>query len=200
MSGADQATRLLQAASAKEADAADTLLPLVYDELRRLAQYYLARERPDHTLQATALVHEAYLKLIDQTRAEWKDRAHFFAIAAQAMRRVLVDHARRKKRLRRGGGVTPIDLDHAITVSAADVPMLDVIALDQSLTRLTEHAPEKARVLELKLFAGVPDEEIAEVLNVTPRSVRRYCQYAQAWLYRDMQGESSRSSNDSPSE
>ncbi|MEZ4654543.1 MAG: sigma-70 family RNA polymerase sigma factor [Candidatus Eisenbacteria bacterium] len=187
MTDRDEVTRLLQEVSDGQPAAASALLPLVYDELRRLAQHYLGQERPDHTLQATALVHEAYLKLIDQSRAQWIDRAHFFTVAAQAMRRILVDHARRKKRQRHGGGRVAVDLTEAVEIPADGLPAVDLVALDRALSRLAEHAPEKARVVEVRFFAGLPVEEIAEVLGVTTRTVRRYWQYAQAWLYREME-------------
>jgi RNA polymerase sigma factor (TIGR02999 family) len=168
--------------------AVDRLLPLVYDELRRLAQSRLQLERPDHTLQATALVHEAYLKLIDQTRVEWQDRAHFFAVAAQAIRRILVDYARRRGRVKRGGGQVKLSLDEAPTLlmAADDQPAADLLALDRSLTRFAAEHPEKAKVVELRFFGGLSGEETAKVLGITSRSVRRYWSFAQAWLYRDM--------------
>jgi RNA polymerase sigma factor (TIGR02999 family) len=160
----------------------DRLLPLVYDELRRLAQARLRAERPDHTLQATALAHEVYLKLIDQSRVAWRDRAHFFAIAARAIRRILVDHARTRHREKRGGGARKLSLDEALTVPAA-APDTDLLALDEALERLASVEPEKAAVVELRFFGGLTAEETAEALGISLSTVERYWRYARAWLY-----------------
>jgi RNA polymerase sigma factor (TIGR02999 family) len=188
MSPQSDVTRILQEVSNGAEAAVDRLLPLVYADLRRIAQKYLAGERPDHTLQATALVHEAYLRLIDQSRAEYRDRAHFVAVAAQAMRRILIDHARRHGRRRRGGDRLRVTFDEALTVSA-DQPSMDLIALDLALTKLAEQEPHKARVVEMRFFGGLCVDEVAEVMHVSSRTVKRYWQYAQAWLYREMAGD-----------
>ena len=178
-------TLILRSVSAGEEPALDRLLPAVYSELRKIAQKRLQAEREDHTLQATALVHEAYIKLIDQDHANWKDRGHFFAIAAQAIRRILVDHARHRNRQKRGGGAARVTLDDGLALSV-EQPALEVVALDRALTALAEEHPEKAQVVELRYFAGLTTEEIAEHLSITDRTVRRYWTFAQAWLYRRM--------------
>ena len=176
-------TQLLIDLSDGDTSVVDELLPLVYDELRRLAQHHLQRERPDHTLQATALVHEAYLKLVNQDRAKWRNQAHFMAIASQAIRRILVDHARGRGRVKRGGDREQLSLDDTPTLAAE--PSLDVVALDEALTRFAEEHPDKARVVELRFFGGLKNEEVAEVLgSVTTRTIERHWQFARAWLYR----------------
>jgi len=175
-------TGVLCEASRGSREAADRLLPVVYDELRRLARSHLEHERAGHTLQATALVHEAYLKLIDQTRVEWRNRAHFFAVAATAIRRLLIDHARERKRAKRGGGVEPLSLDEAMTISAGDESP-DLVDLDDALTRFAQVEPVKARVVELRYFGGLTGRETAEVLGVDRRTIDRHWQYARAWLY-----------------
>ncbi|MHC5114895.1 MAG: ECF-type sigma factor [Planctomycetota bacterium] len=186
MSQPDDITRILERASSGERGAVDELLPHVYDELRRLAESHLQRERPDHTLQATALVHEAYLKLVDQTRAEWRGRAHFFAVAAQAVRRILVDHARGKGRQKRGGGRRALTLDDALVFGEDD--STDLLDLDDALGRLAGEHPDKVRVVELRFFGGLTSDEAAEVLGVTTRTVERQWQFARAWLYREIAG------------
>jgi RNA polymerase sigma-70 factor (ECF subfamily) len=168
-----------------DSEAVEMLLPIVYAELKKLAGGHLKRERKNHTLQATALVHEVYLKMADQDRTQWKNRAHFLAVASQAMRRILVDYARGRVAQKRGGDVPDIPLDEAIILQAAPANM-DLLALDQSLTRLEKIQPEKAAVVEMRFFGGLKEAEIAEVLGVTPRTVIRYWKYAQAWLYRDL--------------
>ena len=179
-------TRLLLALSEGKKDVAPVLVPLVYDELRRLAEYHLRRERPDHTLQATALVHEAYLKLVDKPDARWQDRAHFFAVAAQAMRRVLVDHARARLGPKRAGGQAAITLTEARL--EADEPPLDVLALDLALERLAARDAQQSRVVELRFFGGLTIEETAEVLGISPATVKREWAMARAWLRRELQG------------
>jgi RNA polymerase sigma factor (TIGR02999 family) len=166
---------------------ADSLLPLVYDELRRLAQHYLQRERPGHTRQATSIVHEVYLRLVDQTRVDWRNRAHFFAVAAMAMRRILVDHARRRARPIHGGGLARLDLEDAATV-AADQPDTDLLALDRALDKLAGLEPEVAQLVEVRFFGGLGYEEAAQVLGMSERTARRRWQYAKAWLYRELSG------------
>jgi RNA polymerase sigma-70 factor, ECF subfamily len=180
-------TQMLSDASAGRAGALDRLYPLVYDELRRLAQAALGGERSGHTLQATALVHEAYLKLVDQTRARWHDRAHFFAIAAQAIRRILVDHARGRARQKRGGGWERLDVDALLNLPAG-APATGLLALEEALAKLAAAQPEKARVVEMRFFAGLTADEIAEVLQVTSRTVERHWHFARAWLYRELCG------------
>ena len=163
----------------------DDLLPLIYSELHRQAAAYLRRERPNHTLQATALVHEAYLKLVDQRGVEWKSRGHFFAIAAQAMRRILVDHARTRHRDKRGGSAEDVPLEEAM-LAAADEADVDVIALDEALTRLAEFDPEQERLVELRYFAGLSLEEAADVLGVSRATAAREWAVAKAWLHREL--------------
>lgn len=178
----DDITGVLRAVSEGRSPA-DELFPLVYDELRRLAALQLRDERVNHTLQATALVHEAYLRLIDTTRMSWRDRAHFMAVAAQAIRRILVDHARRVSAQKRGGRSPVVELNEAI-----DVPMEigdDFIPdLNEALEALAVDHPEKARVVELRYFGGLSVEETAEVMKVAPRTIKRYWFFARPWLFR----------------
>ena len=167
--------------------AADALFEKVYRELRALAKNYLRRERPDHTLQPTALVNEAYLKLVDQRRVNWQNRHHFFGIAAQMMRRVLVDHAREHAAEKRGGPRRKVSLDEA------DIPTgeraADLVALDEALRKLAEVFPRKGRVVELRFFGGFSVEETAGVLGVSDKTVMREWESAKLWLYREMDGE-----------
>jgi len=167
--------------------ARDELIPLVYDELRRLAGHYMALERSDHSLQATGLVNEAYLRLVDQRHVRWQGRAHFFALASQMMRRILVDHARKRHYAKRGGGARPAPLDEGMIV-AGEKPA-DVLALDDALTRLAAIAPRKSQVVELRYFGGLTVEEVAEVLKVSEVTVRRDWTTAKAWLYRAISDE-----------
>lgn len=183
----DNVTRVLRAAAAGDQDAASALLPLVYDELRRLARARMSKTPPGQTLQATALVHEAYLKLVDQKRAQWQDRAHFFAVAAQAIRRILVDHARGHGRAKRGGGRAKLTLNEELAATYDDV--VDVVALDEALTRLAQSHPQHARVTEMRFFAGLTIEESAAVLGMSSRTVDRHWRYARAWLYRALSGD-----------
>jgi RNA polymerase sigma factor (TIGR02999 family) len=176
---------LLQAWSAGEQQALDRLLPLVHAELGRLARSYLRRERPDHTLQATALVNEAFLKLVDQRSVSWQNRAHFFGVAAQAMRRILVDYARARAAAKRGDGVRPEALDELVASTA--MRSADLVALDEALTRLAEMDPRQGRVVELRFFGGLTMEETAEVLQVSPATVGREWALAKAWLYAELQ-------------
>ena len=177
-------TELLVAWSAGDAAALERLIPLVYDELRRLADRQLAHERGPSTLQPTAVVHEAFLKLVDQKRVTWKNRGHFFAVAAQTMRRLLVDHARRRDAEKRGGAATRVPLD-AADVAAAPKDA-DVIALDQALERLAALDATQAKVVELRYFGGLTLEETAEVLGASPSTVGRAFRLAKAWLYREL--------------
>jgi RNA polymerase sigma factor (TIGR02999 family) len=181
---APEVTRLLLRWTEGDQNALNDLLPLVYDELRRLARSYLQRERPGHTLQSTALVNEAYLRLVDQN-VSWQNRAHFFGIAAQMMRRILVDHARARDAAKRGAGDFKVTLDEDIAVSGArDV---DVIALDIALDNLAELDPQQGRIVELRFFAGLSIEETSEVLSISPATVKRDWAMAKAWLAREMQ-------------
>src|SRR5688500_12263598 len=177
-------TALLADWSAGNKAALEALTPLVYDELRRLARRYLARERPDHTLQSTALVHEAYLRLIDQKNVRWQNRAHFFGVAAQMIRRILVDHARGRQASKRGSGAPKLSLDEAIAVP--ERKDFDLLALDDSLNSLAKIDPQQARIVELRFFTGLTVEETAEVLGISPATVKRDWVTAKAWLYRDI--------------
>lgn len=178
-------TEILREWSDGKREALDQLLPLVYEELHSQAARYLRRERVDHTLQATALINEAYLKLIDQRHVRWQNRAHFFGIAAQAMRRILVDYARTKQREKRGGGEVIVPLEEA-TIALADENSVDLIALDAALTRLAEFDEQKARIVELRYFSGLSVEETAEVLRVSPKTVERNWTMAKTWLHREL--------------
>ena len=167
--------------------ALDRLMPAVYEELHRLAGRYLAREPSDHTLQATALVHEAYVRLVDQRSVRWQNRAHFFGIAAQLMRRILVDHARRRDAAKRGDGARPLSLDEAADHTPSHP--LDILELDRALERLTALDSEQGRIVEMRFFGGLTVEESAEVLGVSPRTVKRQWRAARAWLYRELHQE-----------
>ena len=185
--GADL-TPLLRAWAGGEEEALEELLPLVYRRLRAMAGRYLQRERPDHTLQATALVHEAYLKLADQGRAQWESREQFFAVAAQAMRRILVDHARRHQAARRPGARQKVALD--VLGDVAQLPPAadgDLLALDQALNRLAELDARQARVVELRFFGGLSGEQIAGVLGISTATVTREWRMARAWLARELE-------------
>jgi RNA polymerase sigma-70 factor (ECF subfamily) len=177
-------TSLLAAARAGKAEALDALLPVVYDELRRVARAYLRRERPGQTLQATALVHEAYLRLMREQHVAWQNRAHFCAIAASSMRQILVERARARKAAKRGGQWARLSLDEALI--AADDPAVDVEALDQALERLAARDADQARLVELRYFGGLTIEETAEVLGVSPATVKRSWMVARAWLKKEL--------------
>ena len=177
-------TQMLRAWSGGDHSALDELMPLVYRELRRMAATYLRRERPNHTLQATALVHEAYLHLIDQSRVTWQNRAHFFGVAAQLMRRILVDYARSHQAAKRGGTLPKVPLEQAVLISKAQPA--DLVALDETLTRLGLIDPQQARVVELRVFGGLTVEEIAGLLGVSPATVKRDWSMAKAWLMREI--------------
>jgi RNA polymerase sigma-70 factor (ECF subfamily) len=174
---------LLRAWSDGDERALDRLTPIVYDELRRLARRYLNRERPGHSLQATALVNEAYLRLVDYERMQWKNRAHFFAVSSQLMRRILVDHARRHN-LKRGGGVQHVPLDEAAVVGGDRT--LDLVALDDAMNTLARVDPRKVQVVEMRFFGGLSVEETAEVLKVSTVTVMRDWSTAKAWLHREL--------------
>ncbi len=178
-------TQELQRATTGNGHAVDRVFVGLYDELRATARRQLLNERRDHTLQPTALVHEAYARLVQADAQNWNNKAHFLAIAARVMRQILVDHARRRGSKKRRGARPHVPLDEALAHSKEQVD-LDLVALDVALTRLHEEQPERARVVEMRFFAGMTHEEIAEVLGVTPRTVKRYWAYAQARLYTEM--------------
>jgi RNA polymerase sigma factor (TIGR02999 family) len=179
-----QATQLLFDWSGGDAAALETLTPLIHDELHRLARRFLRRERGGHTLQATALVNEAYLRLVDQRSVRWQNRAHFFAIAARLMRRILIDYARRRHYAKRGGGAPQVSLDEAAVLS--DERAADLVALDEALLDLASIDPQQSRVVELRFFGGLTVEETAEVLKLSHDKVKREWSTAKAWLYREM--------------
>jgi len=166
-------------------DSADALLKLVYDELRRQARRYLQKERLGHTLQTTALVHEAYLKLNKQKNVSWESRSHFFAIAATMMRRILIDYAKTKHRLRRGGVKSDLPLETALTISVSETDF-DLLALDEALNRLAEREAHLAKIVELRFFSGLDVVETAEVLGISESTVKRDWQMAKAWLHREL--------------
>ena len=180
-------TRILSAIEQGDPQAAEELLPLVYDELRRLAKQRLAQEKPGQTLQATALVHEAYLRLVGGEEAQrWDSRGHFFAAAAEAMRRILVENARRKRAEKHGGRLERQDLD-AVDI-AAPAPSEDLLALDEALTKLEAEDPVKAQLVKLRYFAGLTEEEAASVLGISRATAQRHWRYAKAWLLSELRG------------
>jgi RNA polymerase sigma-70 factor (ECF subfamily) len=178
-----EATLLLRAWAAGDRDALDRLIPIVYQELRRLARRYLKRECHGHSLQTTALVNEAYIRLTDYKHMQWQDRSHFFAVSAQLMRRILVDHARRHN-LKRGGGVQHVSLEE--TAVAGRAPAQDLLALDDAMNELARFDARKAQVVEMRFFGGLSVQETAEVLKVSPITVMRDWNTAKAWLYREL--------------
>ena len=180
-----QTTRILSRIDEGDAGAAEELVPYLYDELRGLAAAFLRRENPAHTLQPTALVHEAFLRLVDQTRVQWKGRTHFLAIAARTMRRILVDHARAKGRAKRGGGLERLPLDGLELVRLHDEGA--VIAVDEALAKLEAFDERLAQVVRLRFWAGLAEEEVAELLDLSPRTVRRDWKLARAWLSRELE-------------
>lgn len=183
-SSSQEITQLLLAWSGGDREALARLTPLVYQELHRLAQRYMSRERGDHTLQTTALVNEVYLRLVDASQVRWQNRAHFFAVAANVMRHILVDFARRAQYQKRGGGARQIELEEALDMSADRTP--DLIALDDALNSLSNLDPRQSQVVELKFFGGLNYDEIAEVLKVSEGTVRRDWRLARTWLYREL--------------
>jgi RNA polymerase sigma factor (TIGR02999 family) len=179
-------TRILNAIEGGDTRAADELLPLVYEELRLLAAQKLSHEPPGQTLQATALVHEAYIRLVGEQAQDWKSRRHFFRAAAEAMRRILIDSARRKKSRKYGGERQRIDLDEAALKCEHDWSVDDLIALDEALAKLSEMDETKSQLVKLRYFAGLTIEQTAEVLGVSPATAKRYWVYARAWLIREI--------------
>lgn len=186
----NEITERLIAWGAGDRAALDQLLPAVYQELRRIAGNYLRQENPGHTLQPTALVHEAWLRLIDQTRVNWRNRAQFFGVAAQLMRRILVDHAKTKHREKRGGDAVKLSLDDAINLSSERAA--ELLALDDGLDELTRVDERKSRVVELRYFGGFSVEETAQILGVSPETVMRDWKLAKAWLYQQIRREAAR--------
>jgi len=184
MSGQGEITRLLAQMRAGDEQAQEELAPLVYDELRRLARGYMRWERSDHTLQPTALVNEAYLRLIEGAPVSWKDRTHFFAVASQLMRRILVDHARARNAEKRMGVGRKVSLDEAL--GFPEQKGVDLLALDEALERLEERDPRQARIVEMRFFGGLSEEEIASHLGISARTVRREWSVARAWLYKEI--------------
>jgi RNA polymerase sigma factor (TIGR02999 family) len=180
-------TQLLLAWSEGDKQALDRLVPLVYDELRRLARSYMRKERAGQSLQTTALIHEAYLRLIDANRAQWRDRAHFFGVAARLMRQILVARARERGCQKRGGGAQQVSLDEAMVIDERLDE--DLVALDEALAELAEFDARKAQVVELRFFGGLTEKEIAEALDVSTETVRRDWRLARSWLRRKLSGE-----------
>ena len=176
-------TRLLEEVSRGDPEAMAALMPLLYEELHKIARHHLGRERGDHTLQPTALIHEAYLRLVGQNRVHWQNRAHFLGIASQLMRRILIDYARQHCADKRGGLVHKVSLDAA---SVADERAIEVMALDEALTALCAFDPQMGRVVELRFFGGLTIKETAEVLGISPATVKRDWNVARAWLHREM--------------
>jgi RNA polymerase sigma factor (TIGR02999 family) len=189
MDGSDRPgiTQLLIAWGDGQQEALDQLLPLVYDDLRRVAAGYMRRETPGHPLQPTALVHEAYVRLVDQTRVQWRNRAHFFGVAASMMRRILVDDARKRRADKRGGAAERVTLTGE-DIAAPDQNGIDVLALHESLERLAAFDPQQERIVELRYFGGLTIEEAAEVIGISPATVVREWTIAKAWLRVDMSG------------
>jgi RNA polymerase sigma factor (TIGR02999 family) len=179
-----QVTQLLIAWSNGDQSAFDQLMPLIDDELRRLAHRYMSRERAGHTLQTTALVNEAFLRLVNRKNLRWQNRAHFFGLAAQVMRTILVDHARSHASAKRGGGARNLELDEALVVSQQKAS--EVIALDEALKQLALIDPRQGRIVELRFFGGLTVEEAAEVLHVSPVTIKREWSTAKAWLYHEL--------------
>ena len=186
--GAAHITRLLHEWRNGSQDAFDRLLPLVYTELRTLASRQLTREWRHDRLQITAIVNEAYLKLFNQREVDWQNRGHFFAIAAQLMRRILIDHARHRTRQKRGGTAVAVELDEALAVPADAVDAVDALDLDRALTKLESIDPDQARIIELRFFAGLTIEETAAALSVSPTTIKREWVLAKGWLFRELTG------------
>lgn len=183
----NEITEALQAVEDGVPHAAETLLPLVYEELRRLAAARMAQEAPGQTLQATALVHEAWLRMVDAGERTWENRAHFFGAAAEAMRRILIENARRKSRLKRGGGQLRVDIDELHL--AAATPDDKILLMGDALEQLEAEDPEKARIVVLKFFGGLTNQDVARTLGVTERTIERQWAYAKAWLFENIQAQ-----------
>lgn len=181
----EEITAMLRAWGDGDRAVLDQMMPLVHEELHRQAHRYLRRERANHTLQTTALINEAYLRLVNQRSVQWQNRAHFFGIAAQAMRRILVDYAKTRNREKRGGAVADLPLDEAMLIAATG-QSIDLLALDEALTRLAAIDEQQARVVELKYFGGLSIEETAEALGISPATVKRDWQMAKAWLRQEL--------------
>jgi RNA polymerase sigma factor (TIGR02999 family) len=179
-----EVSQLLRAWSEGDRAAFDKLMPLVYEELRQMAKRYMDRQQVGHTLQTTALIHEAYLRLVDQSEAQWQNRAHFFAVAATAMRHILVDHARARQAAKRGGAARAVTLDEAAAVSVEEAA--ELVALDDALESLAAFDQRKSRVVEMKYFGGLTVEETAEALQVSPETVARDWRLARTWLLREL--------------
>ena len=187
-------TQLLQAWNQGDQGAIEKLVPLVYDELHRLAQRYMADERPEHTLQTTELVNEAYMRLVDSAHANWESRAHFFGVCAQVMRRILVDWARSRHAQKRGGGVRALDFQEALAAEAlaiAKQPGTDLVAIDDALKSLTAVDARKGQVVEMRFFGGLSVKETAQVLKISPETVQRDWKLAKSWLRRELRGDRS---------
>lgn len=184
-------TQLLRAWNQGDPDAVERLVPLVYDELHRLAQRYMADERPDHTLQTTELVNEAYVRLVDSAYASWENRTHFFGVCAQVMRRILVDWARGRQALKRGAGVRALDFQEALASEAlavAKLPGIDLVAIDDALKSLTAFDQRKGQVVEMRFFGGLSVKETADILKISPETVQRDWKFAKSWLRRELSG------------
>jgi RNA polymerase sigma factor (TIGR02999 family) len=181
-----EVTELLRRWSGGDVVARESLIPLVYDELRRLARYYLASQRSDHTLQSTAIVHEAYLRLAGRDNVHWENRSHFFAVAAQLMRRILVDHARKRNAAKRGGAQLTLLVDKAVEPSSQRE--LDLVALDDALKALAELDERQSRIVELRFFGGLSIEDTSRLLEISPATVKREWSTARAWLYEEISG------------
>jgi RNA polymerase sigma factor (TIGR02999 family) len=186
MDAAGEITLALEHLRQGDPDAQNLLIRLVYDQLRRIASRQLRSERPNHTLQSTALVHEAYLCLLSKSGCDWKDRAHFFGAAACAMRHILVDHARAARAQRRGGAAVPVELSDMLAGIESRVD--EILAVDQALGRLREISPRQESIVEMRFYAGFTEEEIAEILQLSPRTVKREWAVARAWLHGEMRG------------
>jgi RNA polymerase sigma factor (TIGR02999 family) len=180
----NQVTQLLQKWQEGNQEALEALMPLVYNELKRLAGSYLRRERPDHTLQSAALVNEAYLRLVDQTQTRWQNKAHFYGIAAQMMRRVLADHARSHNAVKRGAGMPDLELNES--VAQAQSRSVDLLDLEEALQKLEKLDPQQGRIVELRFFSGLSIEDTANVLGISPATVKRDWAAARAWLFREV--------------
>ena len=198
MSEAGEATKLLRKLSAGKPEASDDLASLIYAELHEVAQAHMLRETPGPLLQATALAHDAYLKLIDQTQVQWRDRAHFLAVASTIMRRILIDHARTEKRLKRGGDHEPLTLSQ-VDIATDSITNVDLLALDEALEKLEAIDPIRMEIIQMRFFGGMTMEEIAGMLDISLRSVEQHWRSARTWLYRELTDDTNLSgANDEP--